>query len=46
MHPIGGEQVGWADVQRSFEQVAGKIVHHHTDMSTAMLEILQRLRAA
>jgi ketosteroid isomerase-like protein len=101
MHPIGGEQVGWADVQESFQQVAGlasgghvelrdqliqtggelayelgtesgqikiagesvlieqrvtnvyrreagewKIVHHHTDISPAMLGILERLQAA
>jgi ketosteroid isomerase-like protein len=101
MHPIGGEQVGWADVRGSFEQVAGlasggrvelddqiiqvggelayelgvergqaklagesvlieqrvtniyrreagqwKIVHHHTDLSPAMLGILERLQAA
>jgi ketosteroid isomerase-like protein len=101
MHPIGGEQVGWADVQESFQQVAGlasgghvelrdqiihtggelayelgtesgqikltgetvsieqrvtniyrreagqwKIVHHHTDLSPAMPDILERLQAA
>lgn len=101
MHPIGGEQVGWAAVRESFEQVAGlasgghveladqvihtggelayelgiergqaklagesvtieqrvtniyrreagqwKIVHHHTDISPAMLGILRRLQAA
>ena len=100
MHPIGGEQVGWADVKESFEQVAGlasgghvaldgqtiqaggelayelgiergqftlagesiaveqrvtniyrreaggwKIVHHHTDLSPAMLDLLGRLQA-
>jgi ketosteroid isomerase-like protein len=100
MHPIGGEQVGWADVKESFEQVAGlaseghvaldgqtiqtggelayelgvergqfkhagesitieqrvtniyrreaegwKIVHHHTDVSAAMLELVSRLQA-
>jgi len=101
MHPIGGEQIGWADVRGSFEKVAGlasgghveledqivqvggelayelgvergqakiagesvpiqqrvtniyrreagqwKIVHHHTDISPAMLGILERLQAA
>ena len=101
MHPIGGEQTGWAAVRGSFEQVAGlasgghveladqsvqtggelayelgvergqakiagetvpieqrvtnvyrreagqwKIVHHHTDISPAMLGILERLQAA
>lgn len=101
MHPIGGEQVGWADVEESFAQVAGlasggrveldgqtirvggeladelgvergqfklagesipveqrvtniyrreagdwRIVHHHTDVSPAMLGILERLKAA
>ena len=101
MHPIGGEQVGWAAVRESFEQVAGlasgghvelddqivqvggelayelgiergkakiagesvpieqrvtniyrreagqwRIVHHHTDISPAMLGILERLQAA
>jgi len=101
MHPIGGEQTGWAAVKDSFDQVAGlategrvelagqtihsgadlayetgiergmvkvagetvtidqrvtnvyrrepdgwKIVHHHTDLSPAMLGILERLQAA
>jgi ketosteroid isomerase-like protein len=99
MHPIGGRQVGWADVRESWEQVARvatgglvtldeqilhvsgdlayevgvergtlsiaghqvssiedrvtnvyrkeaggwKIVHHHTDLSQAMIEILKQL---
>ena len=101
MHPIGGEQTGWAAVRESFEQVSGlatdgqveladqvilaggelayetgtergtlkvageqvtvdqrvtnvyrrepdgwKIVHHHTDLSPARLDILERLQAA
>lgn len=101
MHPIGGEQVGWAAVKDSFDQVAGlaseghveladqvihtgedlayelgtergqikvagepvtieqrvtniyrreagqwRLVHHHTDLSPAMLGILGRLQAA
>lgn len=101
MHPIGGEQVGWAAVRESFEQVAAlasgghvdledqtiqaggdlayelgvergqitiagesvpieqrvtniyrreagqwRIVHHHTDLSPALLGILERLQAA
>ena len=101
MHPIGGEQVGWAAVKESFDQVAGvasgghveiadqeihtgedlayelgterghmqmagetvaieqrvtniyrreagdwKLVHHHADISPAMLAILERLQAA
>ncbi len=101
MHPIGGEQQGWAAVHDSFAQVASlaasghvelrdqiihagtdlayelgyehgtiklagesvdihhrvtniyrrengewKIVHHHTDISPAMLGILERLQAA
>ena len=101
MHPIGGKQVGWGEVQESFDQVAGlassghvelagqtiqsggelayelgiergqfklagetitieqrvtniyrredgewKIVHHHTDISPAMLGALERLQAA
>jgi ketosteroid isomerase-like protein len=101
MHPIGGEQVGWAAVKDSFDQVAGlasgghveiadqvihtgedlayelgtergqiriageavnidqrvtniyrresgqwRLVHHHTDLSPAMLGILERLQAA
>jgi ketosteroid isomerase-like protein len=101
MHPIGGEQIGWAAVKESFDQVgelagsghveiadqiihtgedmayelgterghmklagetvqieqrvtniyrreAGgwRMVHHHTDLSPAMLGILERLQAA
>jgi ketosteroid isomerase-like protein len=101
MHPIGGRQVGWQDVEASFAQVAGlasgghvelkdqtievggelayelgvesgqarlagesvlieqrvtnvyrreagqwKIVHHHADISPAMLALLERLQAA
>ena len=101
MHPMGGEQVGWPDVRKSFEDAAGamsdvhveladqqirtgedlayeigiergrgkvggeqieiehrvtnvyrregdqwKMVHHHTDVSPAMVEILRRLQAA
>jgi ketosteroid isomerase-like protein len=101
MHPMGGEEVGWTEVRRSFEQaadamddvsvaferrtlhaagdlayetgiergrgtVAGerfefeqrvtnvyrreggewKLVHHHTDISPRMAEILSRRRAA
>jgi ketosteroid isomerase-like protein len=100
MHPIGGREVGWDGVRRSFEQVstiasnghvdlkdqrievvgdlayeigteqgaadfagesvsigqrvtnvyrreagAWKIVHHHTDLSPAMLDVLKRLKA-
>jgi len=101
MHPIGGREVGWDAVRRSFEQVAGlasdgkvglkdqliqvvgdvayevgiehgqfklagqqvtiehrvtniyrqeagtwKIIHHHTDSSPAMLDVLGRLQPA
>jgi len=101
MHPIGGRQVGWEQVQNSFEQVAQlssgghasitdslirvigdlayelgtesgeitlagqsvsfeervtniyrreagawKIVHHHSDIAPALLEILRRLQAS
>ena len=101
MHPMGGEQVGWPDVRKSFEDAAvgmsdvhveivdqlirtgqdlayeigiergrgkvggeqieiehrvtnvyrreggqWKMVHHHTDVSPAMVEILQRMQAA
>jgi ketosteroid isomerase-like protein len=101
MHPMGGEQIGWSEVRRSFEEATGamtdvhveltdqmiqtgddlayevgiergrgkvagqqiefehrvtnvyrreggqwKMVHHHTDVSPAMAEILQRMRAA
>jgi len=101
MHPMGGEQVGWPEVRKSFEEaaqamtdvhvelaaqriqtsadlayetgiergrgtVAGeqieiehrvtnvyrreggqwKLVHHHTDVSPAMVEVLKRLQAA
>lgn len=101
MHPMGGEQVGWPEVRKSFEEaaqgmtdvhveladqriqtgedlayetgiergrgtVAGeqieiehrvtnvyrreggqwKMVHHHTDVSPAMVEVLKRLQAA
>jgi len=101
MHPIGGRQVGWTEVEGSFTQVAGlasgghvelrdqtieaggelayelgvergqiklagesvpieqrvtnvyrreagqwKIVHHHADISPAMLALLERLQAA
>ena len=103
MHPIGGREVGWDNVRKSFEQVAQiakggkggqvklsdqyiqvagdvayelgvergqadlagqqvtfadrvtniyrresgawKIVHHHTDISQAMLDVLARLKA-
>jgi ketosteroid isomerase-like protein len=99
MHPIGGRQVGWEQVRKSFEQVAQiasngqvelrdqivhvagdvayelgvehgqvkiagqqvtiehrvtniyrreaagwKLVHHHTDISPAMLDVLNRLQ--
>jgi ketosteroid isomerase-like protein len=101
MHPMGGEQVGWPEVRKSFEEaaqgmtdvrveladqlirtgedlayeiglergrgkVAGeqiefeqrvtnvyrreggqwKMVHHHTDVSPAIVDILRRLQAA
>ena len=56
MHPIGGRQVGWDAVRGSFEQRvtniyrreagAWKIVHHHTDISPAMLETLSRLQSS
>ena len=101
MHPMGGEQVGWPEVRKSFEDAAGamtdihveldgrlirtgedlayeigtergrgkvageqiefehrvtnvyrreggqwKMVHHHTDVSPAMVEVLRRLQAA
>lgn len=101
MHPMGGEQVGWPDVRKSFEEAAGamtdvrvelvdrriqtgedlayetgiergrgkiageqveiehrvtnvyrreggqwKMVHHHTDVSPAIVEVLQRQQAA
>jgi ketosteroid isomerase-like protein len=101
MHPMGGEQVGWPEVRKSFEDAAGamsdihveladqqirtgedlayeigiergrgkvgdeqieiehrvtnvyrreggqwKMVHHHTDVSPGMVEVLQRLQAA
>ncbi len=101
MHPMGGEQVGWPEVRKSFEEaaegmsdvhveladqriqtgedlayetgiergrgkVAGepvdfehrvtnvyhreggqwKLVHHHTDVSPAIVDILRRLQAA
>jgi len=101
MHPMGGEQVGWPEVRRSFEEAAGamtdihvelvdqriqvgedlayetgvergrgkvageqiefehrvtnvyrreggqwKMVHHHTDVSPGMVEVLRRLQAA
>ncbi len=101
MHPMGGEQVGWSEVRKSFEEaakgmsdvhveidrkliqtgddlayevgiergrgtVAGepveiehrvtnvyrreagqwKLVHHHTDVSPAIVDILRRLQAA
>jgi len=101
MHPMGGEQVGWPEVRKSFEEAAGamtdihvelvdqriqtgediayetgiergrgkvageqiefehrvtnvyrreggqwKMVHHHTDVSPGMVEVLQRLQAA
>jgi len=101
MHPMGGEQVGWPEVRKSFEEAAGamsdvhvelvgqrirtgedlayeigiesghgtiagerveiehrvtnvyrresgqwKMVHHHTDVSPAMVEVLRRLQAA
>ena len=100
MHPIGGREVGWDQVRKSFEQVAElttegqvklseqfiqvvgdaayelgvehgrftlagqavagdcrvtniyrresgawKIVHHHTDISQAMMDVLARLKA-
>jgi len=101
MHPMGGEQVGWPEVRKSFEEAAGamtdihvelvdqriqtgediayetgiergrgkvageqiefehrvtnvyrreggqwKMVHHHTDTSPAMVDILRRQQAA
>ena len=101
MHPMGGEEVGWPEVRKSFEQAAGamsdihveiadqriqtgedlayevgvergygtiageridiehrvtnvyrredgqwKMVHHHTDVSPGMVEVLRRLQAA
>jgi len=101
MHPMGGEEVGWADVRKSFVEAAGvmsdihveladrriqtgedlayetgiergrgviageqiefqhrvtnvyrreggqwKMVHHHTDISPGMVEVLRRLQAA
>jgi ketosteroid isomerase-like protein len=101
MHPMGGEQVGWQEVRRSFEEAAAgmsdahvelidqrihasgdlayetgiergraslagepveieqrvtnvyrredgqwKMVHHHADISTAFVEIMQRRQAA
>jgi len=101
MHPMGGEQVGWPEVRKSFEEAAGamtdihvelvdqriqtgediayetgiergrgkvageqiefehrvtnvyrreggqwKMVHHHTDVSPGMVEVLRRLQAA
>jgi len=101
MHPMGGEEVGWPEVRKSFEQAAGamsdihveladqrirtgedlayetgiergrgniageqiefehrvtnvyrredgqwKMVHHHTDISPGMVEVLRRAQAA
>ena len=101
MHPMGGEEVGWPEVRKSFEEAAGamsdinveladqriqtggdlayetgiergrgkiageqvefehrvtnvyrreggqwKMVHHHTDISPAIVEVLRRLQAA
>jgi ketosteroid isomerase-like protein len=101
MHPMGGEQVGWAEVRTSFEQASGvmtdsrvdlidqriytgedlayetgierghaklagesvdfehrvtnvyrredgqwKMVHHHTDVSAGLVEIMERQQAA
>ena len=101
MHPMGGEEVGWGEVRRSFEQAAGamddvsvtferrtlqaggdlayetgiergrgtiageriefehrvtnvyrreggqwKMVHHHTDVSPQMVDVLSRRQAA
>ena len=101
MHPMGGEEVGWPEVRKSFEEAAGamtdihvelvdqriqtgediayetgiergrgkvageqiefehrvtnvyrreggqwKMVHHHTDVSPGMVEVLRRLQAA
>ena len=43
---VGGDSASMADIwSHSREAGVWKIVHHHTDTSAAMLDILSRLQA-
>jgi len=37
MHPMGGEEVGWQEVRRSFEQAAGAMTDVHVEFDRATL---------
>ena len=39
MHPLGGQQVGWAAVRRSFEQVAGLAAGGHVRLDDQFIEV-------
>ena len=39
MHPLGGQQVGWAAVRESFEQVAGLAAGGHVRLDDQFIEV-------
>jgi ketosteroid isomerase-like protein len=39
LHPIGGQQVGWAEVRESFEQVAGLASGGHVELDGQIVHV-------